>query len=185
MSAVNSEKDKTFEQYMEYVGKQKKKYQWPSEGLKNIQQKRKEIWKEFPYVVTVAGDHYWIEDVADICRANFGARHGRCYWGKCEFSFNVWYDKNKFDEELDKIEKHQNKTSRVLSDAYWKMIEARIDKPGEHWHKGVWTTNYLAKTGYDYGYDDFCFKHEIDWLKFIFLNISFDSIEAHIEGERK
>lgn len=190
LKGTTSESDKTFEQYMEYLGTKKKKYQWPLDGLKNIQKKRREIWKEFPYVITVAASYYWLDDVNDICRANFGDRYGECYWRDCEFSFDTWFENNKFIDKLDKIEKLDqgqglSKASKSLSDEYWKMIENRIDKPGEHWHKGVWTTNYLTKTGYDYGYEDFCFKHEVDWLKFIFLNVSFDSIEAHIEGERK
>ncbi len=190
MGAVSSEKDRTFEQYMEYIGTQKKKYQWPLEGLKKIQKERREVWKEFPYVITVAADHYQVDEVTNICRENFGDRHGQCWWTECEYSFDVWYEENKFNDKLDKIEKLDKgqgltKAAKVLSDEYWEMIEERVDKPGEHWHKGVWTTNYLTKTGYDYGYDDFCFKNEVDWLKFLFLNISFDSIEAHIEGERK
>ncbi len=179
-----SEFGKTFEQYMHYISQQEEKYQWALEGLETIQKERREVWKEFPYIITVAADHYWLDDVNDICRINFGERYGQCYWRECEFSFDVWYEKNKFDDALDKIEKHTNKATRIQSDAYWKMIENRIDKPGEHWHKGVWTTNYLKKTGYDFGYSDYCFKYEVDWLKFIFLNLSFDSIEAHIEGER-
>lgn len=178
-----SEKDKTFEQYMDYIGEQEEKYQWPLKGLAKIQKERREIWKEFPYVVTVAADHYWIDDVNNICRANFGDMHGQCWWRECEFSFDVWYEKNNFDELLDKYE--ETEEYKEHANKYWNMIENRIDHPGEHWHKGVWTTNYLTKTGYDYGYEDFCFKHEVDWLKFIFLNLSFDSIEAHIEGERK
>jgi hypothetical protein len=44
--------------------------------------------------------------------------------------------------------------------------EWRYKDPGEHRHEGVWTTFWHGKTGYDYGFSEYCFQSEADRDRF-------------------
>ena len=43
----------------------------------------------------------------------------------------------------------------------------RYSQPPEHEHVGVWTTMWLGKTGYDYGFMEFYFANESDRDSFL------------------
>jgi len=43
-----------------------------------------------------------------------------------------------------------------------RWAEWRYKDPGEHSHEGTWTTIWHGKTGYDYGFAEYCFQHEGD-----------------------
>ncbi len=61
------------------------------------------------------------------------------------------------------------------------MVSSYFDKEGKkqehtyktyqeveaHAHDGVWTTKYLGKSGYDYGYNEYYFQNEQDYKKFV------------------
>ena len=51
-------------------------------------------------------------------------------------------------------------------DEHFEMLKHRKDAPGEHSHWGVWRAYFVTKTGYDYGYQDFCFKNLEDAFYF-------------------
>lgn len=175
----------TLEQYMEYLKEQDEKYHWPLENFEKRIPERAEIHKDFSYVVTYAG-HYGhgaqLDAMDAWCREKFGDEHGKCHWRGCEHSFDKWYEDNGFEEEIDRLydeiagprpdrkkkrawNKWQKITGKII-DEHFEMIEKRIDKPGEHWHKGIWTGYFVVKTGYDYGYQDYCFKNPEDAFYF-------------------
>lgn len=47
-----------------------------------------------------------------------------------------------------------------------KWAEWRYKDPGVHAHSGVWATFWHGKTGYDYGYSEYCFQNEADRDRF-------------------
>lgn len=132
---------------------------------------------EFPYVVTYAGDHWGLlYDLESWCRNHLGDEHGECNWDECEFSFETWEQKTGLEKQLD-IKLNQIKATcddgdlrqKLMSqtiDEHYKMCESRLDCPGDHSHRGVWKSHYVIKTGYDYGYQDFCFRNLDDAIHF-------------------
>ena len=46
------------------------------------------------------------------------------------------------------------------------MVKTRLDDPGDHSHWGIWTSFFICKTNYDYGYEDYCFKNLEDAFYF-------------------
>lgn len=179
-------KDRTFNEYIENIRTAEGKYKWSFERLEKLEKqliKRKKIHMEMPYIVTVESDYYWLDEVDIILRETFRDKHGECEWEECEFSFDTWHIKTGLRASLNaKLSRREEDETDHIKD-HFDMIEKRLDKPGNHSHKGIWTTFWIIKTGYDYGYQDFCFKYEVDWLKFLFMNFSFNRMEAHIEKE--
>lgn len=176
---------RTVEEYMEHLKTLEEAYHWPIKALEERKDKRAALHEEFPYVVTYEGcyGHGTQLDAMDAwCREKFGDAHGECHWRDCELSWYTWYEKNNFDEELDKLIdekagkrpakkkkkawKEWQKINDVLLDEHFKMIEERPDRPEPHSHKGIWTNYFVVKTGYDYGYQDYCFKNPEDAFYF-------------------
>ena len=180
--------DMKFDEYIEYIKTKDEQYQWPLEKIEERLIERKKVHKEMPYIVTVATDYYHLDDdVEPVCREKFGPRHGECGWRECEFSWDTWHIETGLRAELDaklypRSKNKNDEGTKYITD-HFAMIEKRIDNPGKHCHWGVWTTFWIVKTGYDYGYQDFCFKYEEDWLRFLFMNFSFNGIEAYIAKE--
>ena len=173
---------KTVEEYMEHLKTLEPAYHWPIESFEKKKEKRMEIRQEFPYVVTYQDFHSSFDTIEDWCREQFGDRHGECNWVYCEFGFEKWYEDNQFEKQLDKEildkcgkrpnssnkrqwNKWQKQSDKII-DEHYEKIHQMIDSHRDHSHKGTWTTLYLCKTGYDYGYQDFCFKNEEDAVYF-------------------
>lgn len=158
------------EKYIEYLKTMDKKFHWPIERYESQIPKRKKIHKKFPFVITYA-EHYGsgclLDDISDWCREHYGDRDGECHWRKCSLSYDTWYYGNRFEEQLDKqLEKCKKREEDGIIDAHFEMIKNRPDIPKKHHHTGIWTTFFVVKTGYDYGYEDFCFKNAEDALHF-------------------
>lgn len=162
-------KNVSLDQYMEYLKTLKPMYRWPIKDFKSKKVKRKKVHKDFPYVITVEADHYFLDDIEDWCRTMFGNYDGECNWDGCKKSWETWYEETGLEKELDDElyrirKKHGDQTSKdkkISSKAMTKhfdMVEKREDAPKEHSHNGTWMRFYVVKTGYDYGYQDFCFK---------------------------
>ena len=50
-------------------------------------------------------------------------------------------------------------------EAAWETV--RYENPGEHRHEGVWCSIWLGKTGYDYGFQEYCFLNDHDRKRFL------------------
>lgn len=179
----NCPKNPSFEEYMDYLKTLPKLYQWPLEGLDKLQMKRKEIQEEFPFVITYKGGYNLgiHDDMEEWCREQFGDEHGECRWDGCPDGYEYWYEQAGLEDILDKKlevcgprpshddeelwDKWQEQ-SNVIINEHFKMVDARIDAPGDHSHWGVWRTLWLGKTGYDYGYQDYYFKNVEDAMFF-------------------
>jgi hypothetical protein len=56
--------------------------------------------------------------------------------------------------------------------------------PGAHSHEGAWSFLWLGKTGYDFGYGEYCFANEADHARFMAAFSTFTWSEAwDREGE--
>lgn len=173
------------EEYFEQLRKSDPMYHWPLERSEERKAERQKIHEEFPYVINYSG-HYGpdclLDDISDWCHEKFGSKHGKCYWHGCEWNWDRWHAESGLEDELDN-ELHENRGPRPDSkdkkawkiwqeegsqiiDKHFEMLETRLDAPDKHSHWGVWTSFFITKTGYDYGYEDFCFKNHEDAVYF-------------------
>ena len=168
-------KNMTVDQYMAHLKTQEAQYQWPIKLLDKMGPKRAAIHAEFPFVITYPG-HYGcgslLDDLEDWCRDAFGDAHGECHWRGCLLSFDYWYKNEGYEDQLDKelyddmpdkkdkkaYKKWERRYDKILN-VHFDMIKKHPDAPEDHSHKGIWTHHFVVKTGYDYGYEDFCFKN--------------------------
>lgn len=174
------------EQYFEKLRKGKPEYQWPLERIGERQTKREKIHEEFPYIITYSGNYgygggWLLDDMKDWCRKQFGDEHGECHWHGCEWDWDRWHRESGLEEELDRdldargkrpvekekkaLKKWQDVTSKII-DEHFEMMKTRFDAPDDHSHWGTWTSFFVCKTGYDYGYKDYCFKNLEDAFYF-------------------
>ena len=153
---------------------------WDDDRLNKCATVRKTLHARFPYVITYKG-HYGpgiLDDMDDWCREHFGDMHGECNWSECEWDWDKWHEESGLYKQLNNelycevernkdCEIHREWSSTIINE-HFKMIEEEYfpDQPGEHSHKGTWTSNFIVKTGYDYGYQDYCFENEEDAFYF-------------------
>lgn len=186
------------DQYFEKLRKSDPEYRWPIKDADSKKSKRKLIHEKFPHVITYSG-HYGpgslLDDMEDWCREKFRDRHGECYWIGCEWDWDRWHEEVGLEAQLDSQLYHLNRGSRPnrddnseawdkwqeiggkIIDDHFKVVEKRLDAPGEHCHWGTWTSHFICKTGYDYGYEDYCFKNISDAVYF--------KLMWHEEAERR
>ena len=112
-----------------------------------VEAKRYATHLKFPHVVTLRGDYPSHDEIEAACWDRFGPRDGPCT--------------------------HYEFTENVRCEITAKL---RQDNPDwfdvavpDHSHEGVWTTLWLQKTGYDYGYQDYCFSDLADKQRFLTL----------------
>lgn len=179
---------KPLEEYLERIRQSDKMYQWPLKDYEKRQPTRLAVHEEFPYVVTWNGPYEFFDDLEDWCREHISDKHGECHWHFCEHSYNKWFDESNLDDVLDKrindelgpkpnqkknkkkYDKWFEKYHKIVTNFFDNDVESRIDAPGKHSHWGVWTSIFFLKTGYDYGYCDFCFKNVEDAVYFKIMN---------------
>lgn len=173
---------RTVEEFIEELKTKDKMYQWPIERFEKKKPERDELHKEFPYVITYKDYYPNLDDIENWCRDKFGDEHGKCKWSGCEWSFDSWHIGTGLRKELDEllyneVRRPKNDDSPeyklwdeyhdLIMDAHFDMIKNDLyDKPGEHCHMGTWRSFFIIKTGYDYGYEDYCFKNEEDAVYF-------------------
>ncbi len=181
------------EDYIKMIQKSDPAYQWPLENIEKKKTKRQEIHEKFPYVVTYCG-HYGhgslLDDLSDWCRDKFGDCDGECHWRGCELDWDKWHQESGLEDILmkalnDERENHpkpdekdkkamkkweKEDNARDIIGEHFEMIKTRTDAPEEHSHEGIWTSHFVMKTGYDYGYEDYCFKNEEDAFYFKLIN---------------
>lgn len=175
------------EQYFDRLRKSDSKYHWPLEREKERRVEREGIHKEFPYVITYCGNYgpdFILDDMQDWCRDQFGNSGGECHWHECPQGWPYWYEKAGLEEilekELDDNTKNNPEPSKkdkqahaaweesgsIIINEHFDMIDKRPDAPEKHSHVGIWAHYFVCKTGYDYGYEDYCFKNTEDALYF-------------------
>lgn len=115
---------------------------------------RSHLHQEFPHVVCMEGVYPEMDMATNWCWKNIGDEHGQC----CEASSE--YPGCPQVLATEKIVHHPGGKDFPP----WK--EKTYTKPPEHGHIGNWKTFWYCKTGYDYGFMDFCFKNEADAEKF-------------------
>lgn len=101
---------------------------------------REDTRRSFPYVVTVESDYPSMDDAEAFCWNMFGPRNGECA---------------QTDSECPVCPLVINAKTKKLDEDGFIDVE-------DHSHIGVWTMFWISKTGYDYGFADFCFKDESD-----------------------
>ena len=134
-----------FEEYITNLEKKEDIYHWPLKDYKdkNGELIRQKVHERFPFVVTCEGDYYENEEIKSWLWRKIGPRDGQC------------------EEEYyppDLVNCPIFKEAEEDCDGFWKTKEG--DLVPVHNHQGIWTTCWLTKTGYDYGFVDFCFLHE-------------------------
>lgn len=137
----------------------------PQNLTPECEQKRQRLLEQFPHVVTVEGAYPEQDFLAQWCWKQFGPKQcekcsdaGLDYPGcplvlATEYIQTGWYE-------------HKGQRIEWQEKAY-KPVE-------EHGHSGKWTTLWLRKTGYDYGFEDYCFQNPEDRDEFV---ASFASVE--------
>lgn len=178
------------EYYTERLKKLDEQYHWPLENKETRRETRDKIHAKFPYVVTYSG-YYGkfglLDDMEEWCREQFGIADGECLWDECPQSWDTWYKNTGLEAQLDKelaeerkknpkpdeknkkaLKKWQDDhTSHDIITKHFDMIAKLEGKPPEdHYHTGKWTAHFVMKTGYDYGYEDYCFENEEDAFYF-------------------
>lgn len=149
-----------FEEYLEYLDSKPDAYRWPKKNLTPEKEKRrKEIHKEFPFFATTEGNYLEHDALCSWLWENFGPRHGLC-------------EEHAYDDEEVKIH------CPIVLDHKRDSEGERLDLE-EHSHEGVWTTFWCGKTGYDYGFNDFCFSTKEMMEKFI------EKVKLDYEGEHR
>ncbi len=123
------------------------------------QDKRQPALIKFPYKVITEGYHPVHEYSTRWCWQNFGdkdckecAEHYSEYPG-CPLVLAT--------------EEYVIKRSHPDSSGVIRTWEEKSRKPSDHGHEGTWTTVWLGKTGYDYGFMEWYFDNETDLNTFV------------------
>ena len=165
---------RTLEEYLTHIVTLDGKFHNTLQKFKQAEPTRNALLKQFPYRITMGGYCDYDGDLVNMeiwCYEQFGFRHGECETHYCEYSYENWCKKNGFDEILDReidylIKNGQrDKTHQAIENhsAYLRTLQ---NCPDDHSHIGTWTTLFLFKSGYDYGYQDYYFKHKADAVLF-------------------
>ena len=109
---------------------------------------RQALHAQFPHVVVAEDDHYSLTEMERWCRAAFGHPHGECHYddsGTCP--------DGEIDPEAPAYYAEHHPGQSIDPWDLWTY---------DHCHVGTWAILYLLKTGYDYGFQDFCFHNPAD-----------------------
>ena len=158
------------ESYLEQLKTFDESYQWPLEGYNKRLPERLKVHEEFPYVITYPGLYCsggMLDEMEKWCRETFGDRHGKCNWRGCDFNWERWHEETGLEDLLyEQLDQCKDGESGNIIDRHIEKYQHHIDAPGNHSHKGIWTSFFVVKTGYDYGYEDYCFKNQGDAVYF-------------------
>lgn len=107
---------------------------------------------KFPFTSVIEGCYPESDNAIYWCWQQFGPKDGMCnetgsQHPACPVVLATEYIKKYTYEGVEEEEKCYNEVE-------------------EHGHLGIWTTVWLGKTGYDYGFTEFYFLNEADKIKF-------------------
>ena len=131
---------------------------------------RNKIHKDFNYKVVLKGFFPEHDFASRWCWLNIGPCDGKCVEQHSE------YPGCPLVLATETIVKGSYKDKNGI-EHQWERKDYKA--PGEHFHEGVWRGNWLGKTGYDYGYGEFCFKNESDMERFIAAVPTFNFGESY------
>jgi len=122
--------------------------EYASTYYKGKDDKRLAVLADFPYSVVVEGYYPEHDFCVRWCWQQFGPfQTEKCYEYCSEYPACPEVQATK-----------TIRTGKNQDGSEWS--EPEYSNPGDHAHQGDWTTIWLGKTGYDYGYNEFCFKLE-------------------------
>ncbi len=132
----------TYEKFLE----ENRGREWYPDKLKSVKER-------YPFTVMVEG-HYPESDFATRwCWQQFGPYHADSC---CEYASEY-----PACPLVLAIEEYVIKKSYV-KDGVTHEYDYHTRDPGKHSHEGTWTYVWLGKTGYDYGFTEYCFLNEAD-----------------------
>jgi hypothetical protein len=114
---------------------------------------REETHRSFPHIVVLEGVYPEHDFAQRWAWQNFGPQDGKCQDHYSE------YPGCPLVLETKQVVTGSDHQGNAWSENVYK-------DPGEHSHEGKWKTFWLGKTGYDYGFCEYCFKDEADKDKF-------------------
>jgi hypothetical protein len=124
---------------------------------KDFEARRAGLVENFPHTVLCEG-YYPEHDVATRwCWRTFGPRHSYAQDGAgwCLEAYSE-YPACPIVLATKELTTGTNPDGTAWSEYTYKQ------DPLNHRHNGTWTTNWWGKTGYDYGFMEYCFRNEAD-----------------------
>lgn len=122
-------------------------------------EKRERFRKEFPFTAVVEGHYPETDNASRWCWRNISPPHGPClYEHYSEYPGCPLVLATEYIQEGSYLD-NQGVTHTWAQKCY-KEVEP-------HEHEGSWTSLWLGKTGYDYGFMEFYFKNEADRDAFV------------------
>lgn len=123
-----------------------------------IDQRRRELLAPFPYSTVLEGCYPEHDYAIRWCWQNISPRNGICSdwhseYPACPLVVATAYVERGTLKNMDGTE------------TPWERV--RHKDPGEHEHQGVWSSLWLGKTGYDYGFREYPFAMEGDLERFL------------------
>lgn len=118
------------------------------------EEKRAEFAKQFAYTAVVEGNYPEQDYLTRWAWQQFGPM-------QCEECCES-YSEYPACPLVQATEYTYNYTYKDIDGTMKEDSEKQYKKPEKHGHEGVWTTVWLGKTGYDYGFMEFYFKNEAD-----------------------
>ena len=123
------------------------------------QDKRDEALKKFPFTVIVEGCYPENDFAHRWCWQQFGPPQ----YEEC----NDHYSEYPGCSLVLAIDEYTIKKNYKDSNGVYHEYDFHTRDPGKHSHDGTWTTVWLGKTGYDYGFTEYYFKSEANRDAFI------------------
>jgi hypothetical protein len=119
--------------------------------------KRAEAISKFPYTIVVESSYPVLDYAHRWCWQNFGPYECKECGEHCS--------EYPACPKVLAIQEYKIKKS-YTKDGVVHEYDFHTRNPGKHGHEGIWTTVWLGKTGYDYGFSEYYFEKEEDRDKF-------------------
>lgn len=131
--------------------------QYRIEAQRVLEHKREKLLRQFPFTAVATGEYPEHDYARRWCWRNISPENGRCdawlsAYPACPFAIEERKEQVRLREKADKDFSGEQK---------W------YTGPADHTHEGDWRFLWLGKTGYDYGYGEFCFRNERDLENFL------------------
>jgi len=121
-------------------------------------QQRMELLLPFPYSAVLEGYYPEHDYAVRWCWQNFGPPRGIC---------TDWHSEYPACPLVLATEYVETGTLRNEDGTDTPKKRVRYKDPGEHKHEGVWSSLWLGKTDYDYGFREYAFAREEDREQFL------------------